>query len=172
MVPQDSELIFLMGGTNDLGQVMGDLAWVAVSVVDTAWAADATYYNGGDFNISSFKGAVASTILKLQIWCPNARLVFASPLSGRGTTSGVNMTEPVYTNGFTTKDYRDAIEEVCIYMSTEFTDVFAKTGFNQFNRIQYITDSVHPYSVAGKKALAAAVVGSLKNIFLASDLIY
>ena len=112
MVPQDSELIFVMGGTNDLGQVMRDLAWVAVSVVDTAWAADATYYNGGDFNISSFKGAVASTILKLQIWCPNARLVFASPLSGRGTTSGVNMTEPVYTNGFTTKDYRDAIEEV------------------------------------------------------------
>ena len=46
MVPQDSELIFVMGGTNDLGQVMGDLAWVAGSVVDTAWAADATYYNG------------------------------------------------------------------------------------------------------------------------------
>ena len=48
-------------------------------------------------------------------------------------------------------------------MSTEFIDVFGKTGINQFNRATYIGDAVHPND-AGGKAIARVVVNGLKNM--------
>lgn len=164
-------LIFIMGGTNDAGDstingsTIGNTTYVPGSRSDTVWAADSTYYTGGDYDVWSFKGGIASTIMKMQLWCPNAVIVLGTPFSGRGNTSGVNMTAPVYNlQGLTTEDYAKAMIEVAHEFSIPVIDVFATTGINQLNRATYITDSVHPYSTAGKKALARAVIGGLKTI--------
>lgn len=145
-IPSDSEVIIIMGGTNDCGQnvPLGDLTY--------------------PFDTTKFKGALATTIRKVQERCPKALIVVTSLLSGRGTTPGANMTTPVVNNiGLTSEDYAKAAQEVCHFMSTEFIDVFGKTGINQFNRATYIGDAVHPND-AGGKAIARVVVNGLKNM--------
>ncbi|MCU7712621.1 SGNH/GDSL hydrolase family protein [Priestia sp. JV24] len=169
MIPQDCDLIFVMGGTNDFGtgKPIGDYTWVANSTADSEWA-NSSYYNGGDFNIDCFKGAIASAVMKIQAWCPKAVIVLASPLSGRGDTAGANMTTPVVINGLSTKDFRNAVQDAAIYMSIPFVDVFGTTGINQLNRATYISDTVHPYQINGEnkgnQALARAVIGGLKGV--------
>ena len=170
MIPKNVKLVWLMGGTNDFGAsaIEGDFTWVAGSKEDVDWANDTTYYNGGDFKINTFKGAVCSAIMKIQAWCPNAVIVVASPLSGRGLKSGENMTSEVVINSKTTRDFRNYLEECSIYMSKDFVDIFSTTGINQFNRKDYISDTVHPYQIGsenkGNEALARAVINGLKKI--------
>ena len=36
-------------------------------------------YLQGDYNIDTFTGAVASCIMKWQVWCPNAIVVLVTP---------------------------------------------------------------------------------------------
>ena len=168
------DMIFVMGGTNDMGAggAEGDFSWVSGSDADTEWK-ESTYYNGGDFDITTFKGGLASTIMKMQKWCPNAKIVVASMLNGRGLVAGENMTEPVVYNGHTTEDFARWVDETSHYMSVDFVDVYRKCGINPFNRAMYIHDTVHPKtkgtygdSNEGSDALAAAVIGGLKHIKL------
>lgn len=144
-IPIDSDVIIIMGGTNDWNdRELGDLTY--------------------PYDTSKFKGGLATTIQKVKTRCPNALVVVMSLLSGRGTETGVNMTAPVANGlGLVSEDYAKATEEVCHFMSTEFIDVFGKTGINQFNRATYIQDVVHP-NTEGGKAIARVVVNGLKNV--------
>jgi lysophospholipase L1-like esterase len=148
-IPLDSDVILLMGGTNDWGSIpLGDLTY--------------------PYDVTRFKGALAQTILKLQTRCPNALIVVMSLLSGRGDVNGsgqaINGTTPAVNSlGLTSEDYANATKDVCHYMSTPFIDVFGKTGINQFNRATYITDTVHPNS-AGGKLMANVIVNGLKGM--------
>ena len=134
-VPEDVDLILVMGGTNDMGSdvPLGDLTY--------------------PFDETTFKGAVAATVVKLQKKAPGAVVVLASPLSGRGVDSGEESSLPANRDeeafavnglGLTTEDYRDAMEEVARTLSIPFIDVYGTTGINQWNRSQYIRDVVHP----------------------------
>ena len=153
-VPEDADLILIMGGTNDMGAniPLGDLTY--------------------PFDETTFKGAVAATVVKIQEKVPQAVVVLASPLSGRGPEpeEGASLPDNRDTDAFvvndlglTTEDYRDAMEEVARAMSIPFIDVYGTTGINQWNRSQYLRDVVHP-SERGGMALARAVIGGLEQI--------
>lgn len=153
-VPEDADLILIMGGTNDMGAnvPLGDLTY--------------------PFDETTFKGAVAAAVVKIQEKVPGAVVVLASPLSGRGPEPGEGASLPdnrdvdvfaVNELGLTTKDYRDAMEEVARTMSIPFIDVYGTTGINQWNRSQFIRDVVHP-SERGGMAVARSVIGGLEQI--------
>lgn len=152
MIPEDTDLVVVMGGTNDadlsLNIPLGDLSY--------------------PYDETTFKGAVASMIVKIQQRVPNAVIVLCSPLSGRGpedeTLMHGNTTEPQYNGiGLTTQDYAEAMEEVCEYLSIPYIDVFGETGINCFNRAQYISDTVHPNDEGGK-AIARVIIGRLETL--------
>ncbi len=155
-VPSDVDLVVIMAGTNDAGPSisapMGDLSY--------------------PFDETTFKGAVASTVVKMQEHCPDAVIVLASPYSGRGYEEDgqtkeemrQNQTEPVYNDlGLTTYDYAVAVREVAEYLSIPYIPVFESCGVNQFNRYDYLEDLVHP-TAEGGKAIAEVVIGKLKEI--------
>lgn len=149
-LPTNYNMIFVMGGTNDMGK--------NIPIGDTV-------YNGG-FDETTFKGAIASLIVKLQNLMPNTEIIFGTPLSGRGLVVGENAT----TNrknalDLSTEDYAKAMIEVCHEFSIPCIDVFGETGINQFNRATYIADTVHPNAEGGKR-IAKVVSNGLKR-FLA-----
>ncbi len=153
-IPADADLILVMAGTNDAG------------ITVSAPLGDLSY----PFDETTFKGAVASTVVKLQERAPKALIVLASPLSGRGPETEdkkeqtANRTEPEYNHlGLTTQDYADAIREVAEYLSIPYIDVFGSTGINSFNRNQYIGDIVHP-NEEGQKAMARVMIGALDDL--------
>lgn len=175
MIPEnlrnDLDLVFIMGGTNDFGNnvPLGDIKFYNGSQLDEKFY-NSDYYIGGEFDALTFKSAIASTIVKFQIWCPNAVICLGTPLSGRGNIAGENMTSQVKNSlELTTLDYAKALKEVAEEFSIPVIDVFSKTGINQFNRNQYIKDTVHPYPIncknEGNKAIARAIIGELKNIY-------
>ena len=154
MIPADADLVVIMAGTNDAG------------ITVSAPLGDLSY----PFDETTFKGAVASTVVKIQEHAPHALIVLASPLSGRGPETEdkeeqvANQTEPEYNLlGLTTQDYADAVREVAEYLSIPYIDVFGSTGINSFNRNQYIGDIVHPND-EGRKAIARVMIGALDDL--------
>ena len=156
------DMIFVMGGTNDFisNQPIGDKpVWDSKNTTDAMWKG-AIEYNGGDFDITTFSGAVASTIMKLQKRCPNAVVVVGTPISGYGTKENAEKNS----RSLTVEDYAGAIADVAHMMSVPCVDVFGATGINQFNYAGKITDGTHPYSVEGCKCLGRAVIGGMKTV--------
>ena len=163
------DAIIIMGGTNDIGQVeeetgSGSIEW-AVPVwssendTDTDWA-NATEYNGGDYNVTTFTGAIASTIMKMQARCPNAKIIIASPLSRWNTTNHT----PFAKENVTMQDMAEIEHKTANYMSVPFIDVTALCGINGWNYSTYISDSVHP-NAAGGKMLAAAMLSGFESLY-------
>lgn len=155
-VPSDVDLVVIMAGTNDAGPS------ISAPLGDMSYPYDET----------TFMGAVASTVVKMQKQCPDALIVLASPFSGRGYEEEgqskeemrQNQTEPVYNDlGLTTYDYARAVEEVAAYLSIPYVDVFESCGVNSFNRYEYLEDLVHP-TVEGGKAIAEVMIGRLKDL--------
>lgn len=161
------DLIVLMGGTNDIANVEEATGISVIAYEKPVWSADnqidsdwkkSTEYNGGDYDVMKFSGAIASTIMKLQTRCPNAIVVICTPLSRWSDKQNTEY------NGKSTKDVADVEIEVSKYMAMPHIDVNGTCGINGFNYSTYIADSVHPYLDAGKKMLARTIIGGLKTI--------
>lgn len=151
-IPADVDLVIVNGGTNDSG------IWVNAPIGDLSYPFDET----------TFMGAVASTVVKIQEHAPGATIVLMSPLSGRGPEDEEemykNQTQPFVNDiGLTVQDYAKAMREVAEYLSIPYIDLFETTGINEFNRTQYIRDIVHP-NAEGGKAMARVIIGALKEI--------
>lgn len=133
-VPSDADLVLIMGGTNDYGSIpIGTLE------------------SESDIENTTFKGALALTIKRIQEQCPDAVIMVCSPLSGRGT-AGEDGTWPTYNSaGKTTYDYAVAAKEVAEFLSIPYIPVFERCGINQWNRTKYIADAVHPQDKGGEK---------------------
>ena len=179
-IKDDIDLIWLMGGTNDISNVEETTGQSAIEYhkpvfiqnqgTDTAWQ-NAAEYNGGDYDVTTFSGAVASTIMKLQYRCPNAIIILSTPMP-RWYTDTFHPTTTQQTeifqngehNGVTTVDVSDVEIKVARYMSIPYYDTCSMTGINGFNWSQYM-NGVHPYPVAGQKMLARTVIGALETIY-------
>ena len=162
-IKDDIDLILIMGGTNDriaskpIGS--GIPQWSASNITDGVWVNDADY-NGGDFDILTYRGALASTIMKMQLRCPSATVVVCTPLSGYGITENITADS----NGKTLIDFVNATIEVAQMMSAPCIDVYGTCGINQLNFTGKITDGTHPYSLEGCKLLGGAVTGGLSAV--------
>ena len=161
---KDSIDLVIVMAHNDTSSTDIDVQFVSNDTTDTEWANSGSEYYGkinGDYNISCIKGGIASTIMKLQLWMPNAIIVLATGVSGGGLSGSLNLeniNQPILLK------IAESVREVGKLTSTPVIDTFATDGINGWNRTTYISDSIHPYTAAGGKMLARAVIGGLKTI--------
>lgn len=153
------DMVFIMGGTNDdLDET--PLKFIEGDITDPEWAASdhyATY--GGDYNIKTLRGGMASTVMKFQAWMPQAVVVIGTNLSGKGTAGKVGTSLDV-------SEYDKAVieREMASRMSCPCIDVYSTCGVNPWNSPEYLSDGVHPYLDDGKMMLGRAVAGGLNGI--------
>ena len=164
------DLIVLCGGTNDHGhveevEVEGDMSasepnWVANDQTDPTWAADNTYYKGGDYDITTFSGAIASTIMKMLTWCPNAVVVLATPFPRFNTST---KKQYVNTHGLSFRRLCEIEDTIAHFVSTDVIDANGKCNINGVNFANYQTDGVHP-NLDGRKMYGRVFVNELMRI--------
>ncbi len=140
-IPTDANVVFIMGGTNDLfrNKPIGDLTT----------------------DNTTFTGALIETIKKIQLRVPNALIVVATPiiaLNGAGAD-----TPKVNYGGLTILDYVKQVEEVVDYTGVAFIDVH-NCGINLFNAKDILPDGVHPSTPKGTELISRKVVGDMKAI--------
>lgn len=155
------DLVYVMGGTNDAHDAT-DAEWVANSTQDPEWAASdyyATY--GGDYNLDTIKGGIASTVMKIQAWMPQAIIVLGTNLNGQTETSGAISPSTIPDE---IQKANDMIE-IAQRLGIPCIDVCGTCGINVLNSNTYISDGTHPYLEKGKMMLARAVAGGLRNIY-------
>jgi len=159
-IKDNIDAVIVMGGTNDSIDAT-NYNWIENDNTDAEWVNSSYYASyGGDYNIDTLKGGLVSTVMKLQAWMPNAVVIIATPLSGRGSTGLKNLAS------LETEEYSKSIsiKEVSNILSCPIIDVNSNTGINGFNRDFNIGDGVHPNS-NGEKNMVRAYVGGLKNIY-------
>ena len=166
-IAESIDLVLIMGGTNDLSgveevSVDGEVyfskpLWSSDYTTDNDWVASEAY-NGGDYDVTSFSGALASTIMKLQTRCPNAIIVVATPLS---KWDGNNQ---YVSNGKSLFELSEIIMETARYMGINCIDVNGTCQINGVNFNECISDGTHPYHEEGKKMLAHAIIDGLRKI--------
>lgn len=152
---------------NDAGGADTASTWVEGNTTDAEWAESSYYatYNG-DYNIETIKGGIASTIMKLQAWMPNAILVLCTPISGNGVSGQIdtkagNITQASDRNMI---KLADMVMEMSKMFHIPCIDVNRNDGINGLNRTRYIADTIHPYTEDGRKMVARAIIGGLKTI--------
>lgn len=168
-IRESIDLVVLCGGTNDHGSVedvetdgvisAGTPIWIAGSAIDAEWAAS-SYYADGDYDISTFAGAIASTVTKMRIWCPNAVVVLATPYPRWNTE-----TKEQYANS-KGLDFREMCEiqiAVAKYTACPVVDANAMCGVGGVNFADTVSDGVHPNTV-GMKMYGKALADGLKDI--------
>ena len=173
MIPEakrnDVYLVVLMGGTNDHssvegvpsdGSIGGSAEWKTSNTTDSDWISDSDFYTGGDYDVTSFKGAIASTIMKMQVWCPNAKIVLATPFSRWDTATHEQYKN---SNGVTLNDVSKAEIDVAEYMSVHAIDTNSKCGVNAWNYSDCVSDNVHP-NETGQKKLGYSLADGLNQI--------
>lgn len=141
-----------------------DWNFISNDTTDPEWATSGAEYYGkinGDYNISTLRGGILSTVMKLQLWMPNAIIVLTTGISGQGITGDLL---PDEVNRDVFLNIANAVREMGKLSAIPVIDTFANDGINGWNRITYITDTIHPYTVASGKMIARAVIGGLKMI--------
>lgn len=153
------DMVFILGGAND-NLDNNDFEFIEGNKTDTEWAASEHYKMiGGDYNINTIRGAMASTVMKFQMWMPNALIVIGTNLSGRGegTSISTNLEIIEYDKSIVEKEMANRMSCPCI-------DTFATSGISPWNRNLYMADGIHPYLDAGEMMLGRTVASGLTNI--------
>lgn len=139
-----------------------DVEWIPNDATDPEWAASTQYTAlGGDYNIGTVKGGIASVVMKLQALMPQATIILMTPIGGVYTSSGVNTGNFNNTETAKMKKLADCVMDVAQRMSTPCINVYGNCGINTLNRSIYISDTIHPYTVAGRKKIGRAVSSGL-----------
>ena len=176
MIPDDIkdsiDLIFTFG-VNDSGWLESDTfnppVFSASNTTDSFWIGASENTLGGDYDVNTFIGAWASCIMKLQKRCPNALVVCGTGWSGRGTMDNSDSGDYNASSQNVWKEGR-LVKEIANYFSVPCIDIWGNTQVNPWNRSQYNADVIHPYTDAGKKALARAVISGLSDIYPRFDI--
>lgn len=160
-IRQSIEMVYIMGGTNDDYDETA-LAWVPNDTTDPEWAASSFYSTyGGDYNITTLRGAVASAIMKMQAWLPNALVIIGTPLNAQTKETGT-IRPDIFPDEY---EKSNAIIDTARKFGCPQIDVFGSCGINVLNGPNYLYDGTHPYKEEGKRMLARAVCGGLRGIF-------
>lgn len=160
------DLIILMGGTNDHPSITSeDLTeipkWSSDYDTDTDWVNADGFYNGGDYNVKTFVGGIASTIMKMQSWCPNAVIVLATPFCKYDTSINDLW---LNNDSISLKEVSQTELDIAKRLSIPTIDVNSTCCVNAFNYSDFVSDGVHP-SLEGQKRLARSVVSGLLHIY-------
>jgi len=159
------DLVIVAGGTNDFSSTTeaadAEPVWVNEDATDAAWAND-TLYKGGDYDISTFNGGIASTLMKLAVWCPNAVIVLATPFPrfDLSTNMQFNYNDA---NHITFRRMAEIEKHIAEYVGVNVIDANGECGINGVNFHDLQTDGVHP-NEAGRKMYGKVFVGELCRI--------
>jgi len=141
-IDADSDIIVVFGGTNDYGH------------------GDAPFGEFSDRTCATYCGAVHELIVKLINRCPEAELVFITPLHRLGED------EPCAANNRPLVDYVNVIRRTCEYYSVPVIDLYATCRMQpavETVREKYMPDGLHP-SDAGYRILAERIASFLKAL--------
>lgn len=167
-IPRDSDIVIIGTGTNDYGLEVfpsddSDISFLAGNQTDESWSTSTFYakYNG-DYDLTKRRCAILSTIMKVQVWCPNAMIILTNfPNSRLSNGTGLNATETQ--NMAYQQPILDAIEFVHKWWGIPLIDFMGSCRINPLNRAEYCADGIHPNG-KGYKLLGSAAIGVLKNL--------
>lgn len=161
-IREDVDLVFVFCNNQEPSGEFSP-SYSTSDVWDTLWKNDVTFNPfGGDYNIADCGNAIVSTIQKLQAWCPNARVVIGTGVSGRGSNDAHNTTDLSLSMSLQGK--QEIVKRVANTISTPCIDIWGTDGINIFNRSKYIKDGVHPNN-DGNVELANAIAAGLSVIY-------
>jgi lysophospholipase L1-like esterase len=143
-VTSTTELVTIMGGTNDQGNnvTIGSLLPV-----------------GSTFDTNTFIGAYQSLIEGLITRIPKIVIILITP--SRAWTDGTGTTERT---GM--KDYVDAVKSIGQFYNLPVVDLYNNMGVNKLNQATFFNnDGLHPVDY-GKRRLAGLVAGAIKNCWV------
>lgn len=168
-IPKDADLIIVGTGINDFGgsdieEDLSDMEFVSNSNIDTEWA-NSEYYSvfNGDYDITKRRGAMLSTIMKLQFQAPHAKIVFINFPNTR-LRDGTGENSVSIENLAYQKSVLDAMEYVHKMWGIPLIDLFGTSGINPLNRAKYTIDSIHCNPLGYSSMFANAVIAGLKPI--------
>jgi lysophospholipase L1-like esterase len=148
-IHRDSDLVFVLGGTNDYGSAPKQ--GVPLGKI-------------GDETPATFYGAVAYLYAQLRQRCPHALIVFATPLQRDNLRWGYPHDPFQNADGHTLEDYRDAILEIGKEKGFEVIDLFSEPAF-RFGSPDFqanMGDGLHP-NAKGHALLAAILADQLQK---------
>lgn len=158
-----------MGGTNDFGGVEdipgGDLdnvlnpQWSSENITDTDWKEDVEFYNGGDYDVLSTWGGMASCLMKMQIWMPQAKIIVLIPIIRKG----VNYNNPINRNGVSLQKFNNNLRSIADLCNIEIVDM-SVCGITQFNADIMIPDGFHPGTLETNKIMGNYLSYKLNSI--------
>lgn len=166
-IPSDTDIVIIGTGTNDVGYETfpddeSDMTFVTGSNTDTEWYNSSHYSEfNGDYDLSKLRGAMLSTIMKVQAQAPNALVVFMNFPNSRGIQSQ-NRTSTVSTE--LQKPILDAMKYIHELWGIPLIDVCGNSGINPLNRKKYIADAIHPNGYGYATKVANAVISGLKPL--------
>lgn len=146
LMPLDSQVVFVMGGTNDDGQniPIGDFS--------------------APYDDTTFSGATILMIQRIKKRLPNAVIFVCSPIFGRNPSGKVNLSAPVKNSlSNTIMDYGDAIKKACEITSTFYVPVGETSGVSFYNVAENTEDGVHPTKNEGAVKIANAIFNNVKD---------
>lgn len=152
--------------------LMKDTDWQSVDYIVVGFG---TNDFGGDRQLglptdtteASFYGACDMVMSKLQRACPQARLLFLTPIWRRRTpthTGGVVGGSDISPNnhGLYLYEFGGVIQEVCKRYHLECLELYYTSGIAEATNLQYLEDELHP-NAAGYELMAAKVAGALSS---------
>ena len=168
------DAIFITDSNSALNHTSDDFqtpAFIKGATKDADWAADSVYnVFGGDYDITTFSGAICSMIMKLQVWMPNAQIIIGSQISGRGDENITEEPQPVRGANFTKLDEArrgmycaEKTRKIAGMMSIPYVPVFESMSVNPLNRNGKISDIVHPFTKAGGFRVGKTIAQYLMN---------
>lgn len=169
MIPasiKDKINLIIIFFNNDYVNIESEPTWVANSNIDTEWSNSEYYANyGGDYNILDFQGAILSTVMKIQAWMPNTKIIVMNVLSGYNPDNPKKDPENAY-NGKGPNNYIKStiIPNICHRLSIPCIDTYGNCGINQLNRGSMLADYIHPNNY-GHKKIAECVLGAMHSIY-------
>ena len=155
------DLVFVFGGANDDGDSTEPL-FVVSDTTDIEWASSSYYAKyGGDYNINTMMGGMASCLMKLQAWMPNATIVYGVPfLCGRGEEDMTSIVTDLNPTMWSQSRLLEIVAKKCGF---PIIDVYAESGVNGWNRLEYVADIIHP-TRSGMMMIGKAICNGLAGI--------
>lgn len=161
-IPKDADVVIVGTGTNDIGSLSLDLTFKTSDIQDIDWVASDEYKKyGGDFRTGGIRGAIMSTIMKIQCQAPNAEIYITNWCNSRGDNGTSN--QPNTSKEEETITLLEDIEYVTKNAGVPLIDLFHNSGINPLNRSEYVIDIVH-LNTKGYKKMGNAIACSIKSL--------
>ena len=147
MIPLDTQLLTIMGGTNDYGTSIP----LGVGLpTNERPILDETFFIGG----------LCAMIEKIQNRVPYCRIILMTPIpryhDGRY--------EPKNRAGLVTSDYVRAVKDAAAFYALPCIDLHSKVGWNKINGGSYLRDGIHPNKTRGYPRISEVVIGEFKAL--------